>query len=91
LKKLLEYFLSRKINSTEHVTNWMKFDEFTEDIPRSKAEVIFVIETWWTDMSNTNIPGYSLLSEKIDVLLEMVVYVFMFKKISSHMKYTKKI
>jgi hypothetical protein len=69
----------------------MKFDEFTEDIPRSKAEVIFVIETWWTDMSNTNIPGYSLLSEMIDVLLEMVVYVFMFKKISSHMKYTKKI
>ena len=30
-----------------------KFDEFTEDIDRSKAQVIFVCETWWTEMSTT--------------------------------------
>nr|XP_047132600.1 uncharacterized protein LOC124811285 [Hydra vulgaris] len=37
-----------------------KFDEFIDDISRSKAQVIFACETWWSSMSTTNIPGYKL-------------------------------
>ena len=37
-----------------------KFDEFTEEINASKSLVVFVCETWWTEKSATNIPGYNL-------------------------------
>ena len=37
-----------------------KFDEFFEEINASKSQVVFVCETWWTDKSATNVPGYNL-------------------------------
>ena len=37
-----------------------KFDEFIEEINASKSQVVFVCETWWTDKSATNVPGYNL-------------------------------
>ncbi|XP_065683341.1 uncharacterized protein LOC136096115 [Hydra vulgaris] len=57
-----------KTENIDYLTCWYtnatslnnKFDEFIDDISRSKAQVIFACETWWSAMSTTNIPGYNL-------------------------------
>nr|XP_047141316.1 uncharacterized protein LOC124816250 [Hydra vulgaris] len=58
-----------KTENIDYLTCWYtnatslnnKFDEFIDDISRSKAQVIFACETWWSAMSTTNIPGYNLI------------------------------
>ena len=37
-----------------------KYEELIVEIIKSDAQIVFVCETWWTDTSVTNIPGYSL-------------------------------
>lgn len=55
---LSEDYLSCWYTNATSLNN--KFDEFIEEINTSNSQVVFVCETWWTEKSAINVPGYNL-------------------------------
>jgi hypothetical protein len=53
-----------------------KFEELIVEINSVNAQIVFVCETWWTETSVTNIPGYSLFrKDRIGVGEEAFVFI----------------
>jgi hypothetical protein len=56
-----------KCNYTNATSLNNKLGELTLDIIQHEASVVFISETWWTEISATNISGFNLFRKERDV------------------------
>ncbi len=88
---------TRQSNEVKHLSCWYtnatslnnKYEDLSIEVENKNPDIIMVCETWWTDVSVTNIPGYSLFKKNRNSS-KGGGFVYILKKYLNHLKFQKR-